>query len=176
MSLPELKAKSLTLPLPNGCFLRPLQPEDVNEDYIEALNNRSRVQHMTSVQAHNSRADVISYVIENIKKSDVILFGIFEGECLLGTSRLHDIDQVGKTAWMGIFVFNHDPAQKGLGTSVIKKICDFAFTTLHLDSVRAGIFLENEPSVRAFTKAGFSVFEKSVYEGKPYQKWINRRA
>lgn len=167
--------KSIRIDLPSGRFLRLLKESDINKAYIDALNDKERVQHMTSVQEKNSHADVVRYVKENTGKDDVFLFGVFEGESLLGTSRLHDINFNKKTASIGIFIFFHNPSQKGLGTSMIERLADFAFGELGLEIVHAGIFSDNEASSRAFSKAGFYIFDSAVYHGRPYQKWMKRR-
>lgn len=161
--------------LPEGRFLRLLKEHDINQAYIDALNNKERIQHMTSVKGKTTHADVVHYVTENSGKNNVLLFGVFEGDTLLGTSRLHDIDFNNKTANMGIFIFSYNPCRKGLGTSMIEKLADFAFDELGLETVYAGIFLNNEASSRAFSKAGFNVFDSADYYGRPYQKWIKRR-
>ena len=170
-----MSAKSPKLDLPNGRFLRLLQKDDITQDYVDALNDKDRVQYMTSLKEKTSFEDAVQYVNENNKNKEAILFGIFENDNLLGTSRLHDIDSANKTAWMGIFIFKNDPDKKGLGTSVITKIVNFAFDDLNLETVRAGIFVENKASAGAFSKAGFSVYEQSVYNDKEYQKWIKSR-
>ncbi len=167
--------KSARIDLPAGRFLRLLSEADVNQDYVDALNNKDRTKYMTSVHNKVSHEDAVRYIRENAEKSDTLLFGVFEGDCLLGTSRLHDIDQKNGTAQLGIFIFSNDPSKKGLGTSMIEKISDFAFSELRLEAVHAGIFVENEASIRAFTKAGFSVHDHSTYQGRQYQKWIKRR-
>ena len=119
--------------------------------------------------------DVVHYIKENSNKTDTLLLGVFEEDCLLGTSRLHDIDYKNKTAHIGIFIFLNDASKKGLGTSVIKGITDYAFFELGIHTIYAGIFVDNTASVRAFTKAGFSVHDHSEYQGKPYQKWIKHQ-
>jgi ribosomal-protein-alanine N-acetyltransferase len=162
--------------LPEGRFIDLLRESDVNQTYIDALNDRNRVQHMVSVKEKMSYDDAVRYVRENLNKVDTFLFGIFEQEILLGTSRLHDIDRHNGTAHIGIFIFPHDPPKKGLGTSVIKTITDYAFSELGLHTIHAGIFIDNTASIRAFTKAGFNVHDHSEYQGRHYQKWIKQRA
>lgn len=170
-----MNAKSPKLVLSNGRFLRLLEKNDITQAYIDALNDKDRVQYMTSLKEKTSFEDAVQYVNENNQSPDSFLFGIFENDDLLGTTRLHDIDRANKNAWVGIFIFKNDPGKKGLGTSVIQKITDYAFDEQGLKTVRAGIFLENKASAGAFSKAGFSVYERSVYQDKEYQKWIKSR-
>ncbi|HBR68361.1 MAG TPA: hypothetical protein DEA55_03190 [Rhodospirillaceae bacterium] len=167
---------NIRIDLANGLHIRPLNVKDATQEYADALNDTGRVRYMTSVGSQNTCESVARYIQENVANSDVILFGVFEGDCLLGTSRLHDIDKECGTAWMGIFIFKDDSAKKGLGTAVIKGISSFALDVLGLREVRAGIFEDNPASERAFEKAGFYVLESKTHEGRSYRIWIRKKA
>lgn len=166
---------SIRIDLENGLHIRPLNVQDATQEYVDALNDTGRVRHMTSVGSRNTRESVAGYIEENIAKPDVILFGVFERDYLLGTSRLHDIDKESSVAWMGIFIFRDDTRKKGLGTAVIKGISTFALNDLGLNEVRAGIFDDNLASERAFEKAGFCVLDEKIHEGKPYKVWMRKK-
>lgn len=160
--------------LSENIHLRSLTAQDVNDVYVKALNNPERVKYMISVAEGISVSEIVRYVNDNDLDQRSILFGIFDEDKLLGTCRLHDIDQEQKSAHMGIFLFQALEQYKGLGTAVIASVCGFAFSSLGLEKVYAGIFIENIPSQKAFTKAGFSILEQSDYHGRVYQMWIKR--
>ncbi|MFN3826426.1 MAG: GNAT family N-acetyltransferase [Micavibrio sp.] len=152
--------------------LRSLTAQDVNDVYVEALNNPERVKYMVSVAKGISVSEIVKYVNDNDRDQRSILFGIFDEDRFLGTCRLHDINQEQKSAHLGIFLFEALEQYKGLGTEVIKSVCGFAFSGLTLEKIYAGIFIDNIPSQKAFTKAGFSILEQSNYHGRIYQMWI----
>lgn len=168
--------KLIKIKITEHLYLRILLIEDACQSYVAALNDKKRVQHMTSLQAETSIDDVQKYIQENYSNPAHLLFGVFDGAELLGTTRLHDIDHEGRTVYMGIFIFQDRPEYKGLGTKVIQALKEFSFNDLGLESVRAGIFSDNIPSVRAFTKAGFNIIGEDEYHGRLYQRWIAHKA
>lgn len=166
---------TIRIPLPDGLFMRPLRESDVSDKYVSALNDKERTKYMTSLEVVVSHNDLRVYARDNYDSAHNLLLGVFDTDVLLGTCRLHDIDAKSGTAYLGIFIFENLPQYKGLGTSVVKAVCDFAFKELGLQTVNAGIFIDNVPSVRAFTKAGFQVVDADEYHGKAYQRWALHR-
>lgn len=162
---------NIRIPLPREMFMRPLRESDASHGYVSALNDRERTKYMTSLNSAVSQDDLRAYINDNYNNSHNLLLGVFDGDALLGTCRLHDIDFHAGTTYLGIFIFESLSKYKGLGTSVITAACDFAFTDLGIKTVNAGIFIDNMPSVRAFTKAGFQVVDSDEYHGKAYQRW-----
>ena len=168
--------KLIKIKITERLYLRILLMEDACPGYVMALNDKERVQHMTSLQGEASIEGVQKYIQDNFSNPSHLLFGVFDGSELLGTARLHDIDHDGRTVYMGIFIFQDRPEYKGLGTKVIQALKEFAFDDLGLGSVRAGIFSDNIPSIRAFTKAGFMIIGEDEYHGRIYQRWIAHEA
>lgn len=148
------------LKVPNG-FLRPMRESDVTKDYVSGLND-PRVNQYLEVRHHLQTYDsVSSFVKMNKDSSDMILWGFWYGEelqeRLVGTLRLHGINNAEQNCHIGICLFERAVWGKGLGSHVIKKATEWAFKNLDLKTVRAGIYIENIASQRAFRRADYSI-------------------
>jgi len=144
--------------IPNG-FLRPIRESDVTDDYVLGLND-PRVNQYLEVRHHLQTHDsVSSFVRMNKDSPDMILWGFWYGEesqeRLVGTVRLHGINNSEPYCHIGICLFKRTVWGKGLGSHVIRKVTEWAFKNLDLHTVRAGVYIENFGSQKAFLSAGY---------------------
>lgn len=153
-SLLEIKP-SLRLDLGNGAYLRPISEADVTREYVEGLNDPEVNRYLEVRKQRQTLESVRAYVAANAADPGAILFGIYSGNVLRGTLRLHDVDLSSSKATIGIALFDRDFSGRGLGSSAIAAVTRFAATELSLTHLAAGIIDANMASVRAFEKAGF---------------------
>jgi len=149
----------VTLHHQNG-YLRPMRESDVTVDYVLGLND-PRVNQYLEVRHHLQTYDsVSSFVRMNKDSSDMILWGVWYGEeaeeLLVGTVRLHGIDNAKSSCHIGICLFENTVCGKGLGSQAIKRVTEWAFNNLELHNVRAGVNVANVGSQRAFLRAGYN--------------------
>lgn len=149
--------------IPNG-FLRPIRESDVTDDYVLGLNDPQVNQYLEvrhHLQTHDS---VSSFVRMNIYSSDMILWGFWYGEeaqeHLVGSLRLHGINNTEPYCHIGICLFERSVWGKGLGSHVIRKVTEWTFNNLDLNTVRAGAHVENVGSQKAFLRAGYKFSHK----------------
>jgi RimJ/RimL family protein N-acetyltransferase len=153
-SLLEIKP-SLRLDLGNGAYLRPISEADVTRAYVDGLNDPAVNRYLEVRKQRQTPDSVRAYVRANAADPRTILFGIYSGNALRGTLRLHDVDVGGGKATIGIALFDPHFSGKGLGSSAIAAVARFAATELSLTHLAAGIIDANIASVRAFEKSGF---------------------
>lgn len=153
-SLLEIKP-SLRLDLGNGAYLRPLSEADVTQAYVDGLNDPAVNRYLEVRRQRQTLETVRAYVSANAADPQAILFGIYSGNVLRGTLRLHDVDFSSSKATLGIALFDRDFSGKGLGSSAIAAAARFAAVELSLTHLAAGIIDANTASVRAFEKSGF---------------------
>src|SRR5262249_30466323 len=86
-------------------------------------------------------------------------FTIYECASLrpIGTTALHDVDHMNRTATFGIVIGEKDCWGKGYGTEATVLTLDYAFTGLGLHNVMLTVYANNERGLRAYTRAGFRV-------------------
>jgi RimJ/RimL family protein N-acetyltransferase len=87
------------------------------------------------------------------------LFGIFDynTEKHIGNIKLGLINPIHKYAEVGLVIGDKSFWGKGIGTEAIKLVVEFAFNTLLLNKVTAGIYSNNIASLKAFQKLGFEI-------------------
>lgn len=149
--------QELTLRFPFGT-LRPLLPADVHPGYVAGLNDPEVNRFLVNVRnARQTTASVLEFVEQNLLAPDAILFGIWcQGDTLhCGTVRLHNLGLQQDQARIGICVFDRRRWGKGVGTSALKTVSEWACGTLGVSAVEAGVYAENMASQKIFVAAGY---------------------
>lgn len=97
-----------------------------------------------------------------LKRSDRLIQGVevIEGNVLIGTYQLININTRDKNAEVQIRIGNQKYLNSGYGTEALGAICDFAANELHLRKIYAYVFAKNIRSLKAFEKVGF--FEEGL--------------
>ena len=137
-----------------------LQPitSNINPDdftyYVEQLNNQ-QVNRYLEIRFS-------PHTIESVKKYIDTLPDYFKFFSIinqntnewLGNIKLGPINTIHKFAEIGILVFQRY-WNKGYGSAAIRELSNYAFCSLQLHKVFAGVLRPNTASIRAFEKAGF---------------------
>ena len=134
-------------------YLSPRNVEDIeiftqwmNDFYITDYTGRSH--QVVSLQDEKeyleSGGDKTTFAIIDEQKDEII-----------GTVGLHKIDNINRTATLGIFIGNRDYWSKGYGTEAIQLIIDFGFNYLNLKNIDLAVMEFNQRAVRCYQKCGF---------------------
>ena len=137
--------------------LRPLSAQDVNDRYVNWLQEMAGLGFIISASATTDLASVRAYVAERSGRADVIFLGIFEkvSGLHIGNIKYEPIDREARTATMGILI--GDPNWRGVGVAsevlfatarFLKENCDMRWILL-------GVNRSNTPAIRAYRKIGF---------------------
>lgn len=176
-----LNAKPIRIETPR-LLLRPLQENDVTDEYVAGLNDPKVNQYLLTARlSRQTRDSVTAFVTRNRVDPDAVLFGIFlrDQQRLIGTIRLHGIEPVHGTGIIGVCIFLREFWGKGYSSEAISAVSEWAFTHLPVRYLEAGCYETNEGSVKTFLKAGFSVaarFEdKYLHNGRPTPVLVLRR-
>ena len=98
---------------------------------------------------------------EGVAKGDgIAYFTIYEMATMkpIGGVDLHAIDQVNRTAELGIMIGDTESRGKGYGTEAVQLMCDWGFNAMGLNSIMLLTFAFNIAGQKAYTKAGFREF------------------
>ncbi len=136
----------------------PLSTDDVHQAYVDGLNDTTVNEYLEVGQSIQSAESVSRYIQASIESENSVLLGIWidNNPLHIGTLRIHSCDMVARSGHIGICIFCKDAWGKGLGSKCIKAATRWAFEDLGLDIVEAHCYLENEASIKAFLKAGYS--------------------
>lgn len=149
--------RELTLRFPFGT-LRPLLAADVHPGYVAGLNDPEVNRFLVNVRnARQTAASVLEFVEQNLLAPDAILFGIWcQGDKLhCGTVRLHNLGLQQDQARIGICVFDRRRWGKGVGTSALRTVSEWACGILGVSAIEAGVYAENMASQKIFVAAGY---------------------
>lgn len=158
----------------DGGYLKPLNPDDVHEGYVNGLHDPDVNRYLDSVkQSVQTKKTVVGFIQYNIDAKDSVFFGIWQdgasNHC--GTVRLHGIENFHHTAHIGICIFDKSAWGKGLGSKAIKVFSNWALKNFNLRWIEAGAYEQNVTSQKAFSSAGYDwIYDipgKYLFEGKP---------
>lgn len=150
--------------------LSPLQEKDIPaiatlaNNYNIWRNVRDRLPHPYTVQ------DAEDFVKFTQTEDPVVTFGIHYHQSLAGVTGLtlqYDIHRLNAEIgyWIGEPFWN-----KGIATKTVRLLTTYAFDTLHLHRLFAGIFHTNPASAKVLIKAGYELEsiarEAVIKEGK----------
>jgi len=165
--------RELTVRFPFG-ILRPLLAADIHPGYVSGLNDPEVNRFLVNVRnARQTTASVIEFVEQNLLAPDAILFGIWpQGDTRhCGTVRLHNLGLQQDQAQIGICVFDRRRWGKGMGTSALRTVSEWACGALGVSAIEAGVYAENMASQKIFVAAGYEwrkdVADTYELDGRP---------
>lgn len=137
-------------------YLSPPNEEDI-ETYTKWLNDFNTTDYLgASSKLYTIQGEKKWFENENTKE-DTITFCIIENNNnkLIGNCSIHEINNINKTATLGIFIGDEEARNRGYGTEVIKLLLDFGFNYLNLHSIQLHVMSFNKRAIRCYEKCGF---------------------
>ena len=140
-----------------GGHLRPLKEEDVHAGYVAGLNDPEVNRYLEVRRSLQTMQSVTEFVRYNQRDDNAVLFGIWQSGALhhCGTVRLHGIEQFHGTAHIGVCLFERAAWGKKLGARAVAAVTRWAFGSLNLRWVEAGVYGDNVASQKAFLASGY---------------------
>ncbi|PKM94215.1 MAG: hypothetical protein CVU84_12190 [Firmicutes bacterium HGW-Firmicutes-1] len=103
---------------------------------------------------------------EYLKKKDELNFVIEEIQGInqpIGMLSLYHIDLDKKEAELGrIFIGVQQALGKGYGMEATKMLCNFAFETYKLKTIRLEVFTDNSRAIASYHKVGFKIYKDTL--------------
>ena len=154
-------------------YLRPLKAEDVNQNYINGINDPEVNKYLVDVRLNRQTYEsIVNFVEYNWREDSCILFGIFyenKEKKLVGTTRISGINWYHYNASVGICLFDKTIWNKGLASQAVELVKKFLFNNLSLHYIEAGAYAINQASIKMFQRAGF----REAYRVKNKYRLIN---
>ena len=135
------------------CYLSPISMDDA-EQYTEWMNDMEVTDYL-SILPQNISLYLENELLPNLIKSHNYAIIDLNTETLLGNFGLMKIDQIHRTAELGIFIGNKDYWSKGYGEDAILLMLKYAFNCLNIRNVMLQVFSFNERAVKCYKKVGF---------------------
>ena len=135
-------------------YLSPRNVEDV-EKFTEWMNDFEITDYTgRSYQIMTLQNEKTYLEKEQDNKSGFAIIDLQTDE-IIGNVGLHDINNINRTATLGIFIGNKDYRSKGYGTEAIKLILDFGFNYLNLNNIDLALMEFNKRALKCYEKCGF---------------------
>lgn len=144
-------------------IIRTLKPEDITEEYIAGLNDKSVNYYLTEVKRNiQTLESVNAFIMHNLNSANEFLMGVFlkAPSHLIGTIRLSNISYYNYCLGVGICIFSKKYWGRGYATESLLKVKEFIFNNMGMHYIEAGVYSENAVSIRLFKKAGFEVHSR----------------
>ena len=151
----ELQRTALAMAI-GDVSLAPFDPEDVGPAYMRWINDPEVVRYTEARWILHIRESAAAYVRASNDGAGSKLFRILLAEQHVGNLRLSAINYHHSRAEVALIIGEASARGRGVGHRAIEIACAHAFVTLSLHKVIAGIYANNEASVRAFETAGFA--------------------
>ena len=154
-------------------YLSPNSLEDV-EQYTEWLNDFETSDYIGRSHLVMSKEAEKEYL--ESQKNEQGIFAIIDSsnDKLIGTVGLHKINNINRTATLGIFIGDKSYRGKGYGTEAIRLILDYGFNYLNLNNIMLKLMGFNERALACYKKCGFKEYgrrRKSKFiNGKYYDE------
>ncbi|MCC8155656.1 MAG: GNAT family N-acetyltransferase [Tannerellaceae bacterium] len=139
--------------------LRALEPEDLGRLY--KWENDTTQWHKGETVSPYSRYALKQFIAEShrgiyeLKQLRMVVECKFSGEAI-GMVDLYDFDAHNRRAGVGVLI-DAIFQGRGMASQALDLLTRYAFGFLHLHQLYAYIAIDNEPSRKLFTKAGFTL-------------------
>ena len=138
-------------------YLSPMNAEDYLQ-YVEWMNsdvvskNIGNYSSIISIESEKewlqkATSEKYNFAIVDIQKDK-----------LIGNISLMHVNDINRTAELGIFIGDEDYLSKGYGSEAIKLLLDYAFNYVNLNNIMLKVFELNKRAMKAYEKCGFKVF------------------
>ena len=141
------------------CSLRALTREDVDTGWAEWFNDPDVTRHMLRGVFPIHREEQVAFYeqIASGAQHDLILAIVDPQGTHVGTTGLHRIDWVNRSAEFGIVIGDAGARGQGIGTEATRLICAHGFSHLNLHRIWLGVLAEHAAAIRAYEKVGFRI-------------------
>ncbi len=80
---------------------------------------------------------------------------LLDGDVLIGSISIHNIDHLNRNAFLGIFIGEQEYRSKGYGAEAIRLILAYGFDTLNLHNIMLSVNADNAAGIACYKKVGF---------------------
>ena len=139
-------------------YLRALEESDIGEDYIGWLNDAAVTRYLESAGYFPSTpVNLTQWLEKYADSSENMAFAIVEKETgqAMGTTTLHAINWIHRTAGIGIMIGRKECWGKGYAFEAWDLLIDHAFRRLGLRKINSGAAVDNVACLGTLKKLGF---------------------
>ncbi len=147
---------SINKHIKSNIYLRALEIEDINNNYLEWINDSKSSPFLLSSRRKVSLEDLKKYYEMHVNNTNNYLFAICDKatNSHIGNARLYDIDTFDSNGVFGWLIGDVSYRGRGLGTESLIQLFKFGFQDLNLNRIYGKVALSNLAALRSCEKAG----------------------
>lgn len=167
----------MTILFTDQLMLRQLNREDLTAEYVSWMNDPEVNQFLETRFLPQTYESIVDYWDNHRDDTGSPWFAMVSrhNKKHIGNIKLGPINRNHQTADISLFIGDKNSWGKGYATQAIILLSEWAFSTLNLRKLKAGVYSGNYGSRRAFEKAGFDLeatLRKDVfYKGEYIDVW-----
>ncbi len=135
-------------------YLSPRNSEDV-ELFTEWLNDFETTDYIGRSGLLTTIASEKKYLEENFSPEATFVIVTIKDNKMIGTISLENIDNINRTATLGIFIGDKNYRNKGYGTEAIKLLLEYGFRYMNLYNIKLDLMEFNIRALKCYEKCGF---------------------
>lgn len=159
----------------NRLYLSPVNNDEV-DSYLKWMNDEAVATNFSLYNRLVSSKNDLKWIYE--PNSDMHRYAIvlLDGDGLIGSISLHNIDHLNRNAFIGIFIGEQKYRGKGYGAEAIRLLLNYGFKTMNLHNIMLSVHADNYPGIACYKSVGFQevgrlrewVFKNGKYVDKLY--------
>lgn len=138
----------------NRLYLTPINIEDA-EKYIKWMNDDAVASNYSQYSLIVTSKSDMKWLFEPGNGVHRYAIVLLDGDELIGSISLHDINHVNRTAFIGIFIGEEEHRGKGYGAEAIRLILEYGFKTMNLNNIMLSVHEDNFAGITCYKKVGF---------------------
>ncbi len=155
-------------------YLRPIEENDLNENYQSWFNDEEVCQFNSHHRFPNYRQDMESYYQEVIKSKNHLILAIIDKESdkHIGNISLQEISGVDHSAEFAIIIGDKEAWGKGVGREAARLIIEHGFGQLNLHRIYCGTSEENIGMQKLADALGFKqegILREAMFKNGGYK-------
>jgi [ribosomal protein S5]-alanine N-acetyltransferase len=140
-------------------LLRPLERTDLNERYLNWLNDPEVTRYTETGIFPSSAEDLDNYYRSMSGSRNDVLLAVEDKQSgkHIGNVKLGPIHWLHRSATFGILIGEKEFWGKGVGLEATRLMVEYGFERLNLHRIDLGVFAEHVAAVRCYEQAGFKL-------------------
>ena len=164
-------------------YLSPVSSNDEDAvNYIKWMNDKAVAANFGQYHRVVSSKSDLKWLYEPPDDMQRYAMALRDGDVLIGSISIHNIDHLNRNAFLGIFIGEADYRGKGYGTEAIWLILRYGFKTLNLHNIMLTVHADNYGGIACYKKVGFRevgrlhewVYKDGQYIDKIYMGILSR--
>lgn len=134
-----------------------LSPTDASESksYIRWMNDRAVAEMFGEYGSVISSREDLKWIYEPPAHMQRYAIVLKEGDELIGSISIHNIDHLNRNAFLGIFIGEERHRGNGYGQEALGLMLEYGFKTLNLHNIMLSVHADNHGAIACYKKAGF---------------------